>query len=167
VPPDLDGSPRAEKHVILYNPPVIEPKLGIRRAYTLETTRIAERLLAAGVQTVVFARARLTTEVLLGYVRDGFERLGGDPATIRGYRGGYLPLERREIERGLREGKVRGVVATNALELGVDIGQLGAAVIAGYPGTIASLGSPPRSIYSHASALPVRAPPGDGADQPR
>ena len=139
VPPDLDGSPRAEKHVILYNPPVIDPSLGIRRAYTLETTRIAERFLQAGVQTAVFARARRTTEVLLGYVRDAFERLGGNPTTIRGYRGGYLPLERRDIEHGLRDGDVLGVVATNALELGVDIGQLGAAVIAGYPGTIASL----------------------------
>jgi len=139
VPPDLDGSPRAEKHVILYNPPVIDPSLGIRRAYTLETTRITERFLQAGVQTAVFARARRTTEVLLGYVRDAFERLGGDPKAIRGYRGGYLPLERREIERGLRQADVLGVVATNALELGVDIGQLGAAVIAGYPGTIASL----------------------------
>jgi DEAD/DEAH box helicase domain-containing protein len=139
VPPDLDGSPRAEKHVIIYNPPVIDPSLGIRRAYTLESTRIAERFLATEVQTVVFARARLTTEVLLGYVRDAYERLGGDPKAIRGYRGGYLPLERREIERGLREGVVKGVVATNALELGVDIGRLGAAVVAGYPGTIASL----------------------------
>lgn len=139
IPPDLDGSPRAEKHVILYNPPVIEPKLGIRRAYTLEATGIADRFLRASVQTVVFARARLTTEVLLGYVRDAFSRAGGDQGAIRGYRGGYLPLERREIERGLRDGSVRGVVATNALELGVDIGQLGAAVIAGYPGTIASL----------------------------
>ncbi|MFQ5943739.1 MAG: DEAD/DEAH box helicase [Anaerolineales bacterium] len=139
IPPDLDGSPRAEKHVVLYNPPVIDASLGIRRAYTLETTRIAERFLKADVQTAVFARARLTTEVLLGYVRDGVEGAGGDPQTIRGYRGGYLPLERREIEKGLREGSVRGVVATNALELGVDIGQLGAAVISGYPGTIASL----------------------------
>lgn len=139
IPPDLDGSPRAEKHVILYNPPVVDASLGIRRAYTLETTRIAERFLMADVQTVVFARARLTTEVLLGYVRDSVVGAGGDPTTIRGYRGGYLPLERREIERGLRDGSVRGVVATNALELGVDIGQLGAAVIAGYPGTIASL----------------------------
>ncbi|TFH36265.1 MAG: DEAD/DEAH box helicase, partial [Anaerolineales bacterium] len=136
---DLDGSPRAEKHVLIYNPPVIEPTLGIRRAYTLESTRIAELFLRAKVQTAVFARARLTTEVLLGYVRDAYERAGGDPRAIRGYRGGYLPLERREIERGLRAGDVRGVVATNALELGVDIGQLGAAIIAGYPGTIASL----------------------------
>ena len=139
IPPDLDGSPRAEKHVILYNPPVIDASLGIRRAYTLEATRIAQKFLKADVQTAVFARSRLTTEVILGYVRDGVEGAGGDPQTIRGYRGGYLPLERREIEQGLREGSVRGVVATNALELGVDIGQLGAAVIAGYPGTIASL----------------------------
>jgi DEAD/DEAH box helicase domain-containing protein len=139
IPPDLDGSPRAEKHIIVYNPPVIDPSLGIRRSYTLETARIAERFLAAEVQTVVFARARLTTEVLLGYIRDGFEGSGGDPSTVRGYRGGYLPLERREIERGLRDGSVAGVVATNALELGVDIGRLGAALLAGYPGTIASL----------------------------
>jgi DEAD/DEAH box helicase domain-containing protein len=139
VPADLDGSPRAEKHVVLYNPPVIDSNLGIRRAYTLESSRIAERFLQAGVQTAVFARARLTTEVLLGYVRDAFEGIGGDRAAIRGYRGGYLPLERRQIEQGLRDGSVRGVVATNALELGVDIGQLGAAVVAGYPGGIASL----------------------------
>lgn len=139
IPPDLDGSPQAEKHVILYNPPVIDPELGIRRAYTLEATRIAERFLGAQVQTAVFARARLTTEVLLGYIRDAVDQAGIDPSRIRGYRGGYLPLERREIERGLREGKVLGVVATNALELGVDIGRLGAALVAGYPGTIASL----------------------------
>jgi DEAD/DEAH box helicase domain-containing protein len=139
IPVDLDGSPRAQKHIILYNPPVIDPRLGLRRAYTLEATRIAERFLAAGVQTAVFARARLTTEVLLGYVRDAFEGAGGHREAIRGYRGGYLPQERREIERGLRDGRVLGVVATNALELGVDIGQLGAAVIAGYPGSIASL----------------------------
>jgi DEAD/DEAH box helicase domain-containing protein len=139
IPPDLDGSPRAEKHVIVYNPPVIDPALGLRRAYTLESTRIAERFLESDVQTVVFARARRTTELLLGYVRDAVEEGGQDPAGIRGYRGGYLPLERRQIERGLRDGSVRGVVATNALELGVDIGQLGAAVLAGYPGTISSL----------------------------
>src|SRR5690606_27338310 len=94
---------------------------------------------ADGVQTAVFARTRNATEVILGYVRDDAQQRGGDPAAVRGYRGGYLPLERRAIERGLRDGSVRGVVATNALELGVDIGQLGAVVMAGYPGTIASL----------------------------
>jgi DEAD/DEAH box helicase domain-containing protein len=134
-----DGSPRAEKFVILYNPPVIDPVLGQRRSYLLETQRIAGEFLADDVQTAVFARTRNATEVLLGYVRDEAQTQGRDPQTVRGYRGGYLPLERREIERGLRDGSVRGVVATNALELGVDIGQLGAVVVAGYPGTIASL----------------------------
>jgi DEAD/DEAH box helicase domain-containing protein len=139
VSQDMDGSPRAEKHVLIYNPPMVEPALGIRRAYTLEATRLAELFLQEDIQTVVFARARMTTELLLGYLRDSYAAAGGEPEAIRGYRGGYLPLERRAIERGLREGQVRGVVATNALELGVDIGQLGAAIVAGYPGTIASL----------------------------
>jgi len=139
IPPDLDGSPRAEKHIILYNPPVIDQRLGIRRAYTLEATRVAGAFLREDVQTVMFARARRTTEVLLGYLRDEVADMGGDRSRIRGYRGGYLPLERREIEHGLRSGEVLGVVATNALELGVDIGLLGAAVLAGYPGSIASL----------------------------
>jgi DEAD/DEAH box helicase domain-containing protein len=139
IPADLDGSPRAEKYVILYRPPLIDRELGIRKAYTLEATTIAERFLQAEVQTVIFARSRLTTEVLLGYIRDAYQNTGGEASAIRGYRGGYLPLERREIERGLRDGNVRGVVATNALELGVDIGLLGAAIIAGYPGTISSL----------------------------
>jgi DEAD/DEAH box helicase domain-containing protein len=165
IPSDLDGSPRAEKHIILYRPPVVDPELGIRRAYTLETTSIADRFLRGDVQTVVFARARLTTEVLLGYIRDTFEQAGGDPNAIRGYRGGYLPLERREIERGLREGEVKGVVATNALELGVDIGLLGAAVIAGYPGTISSLwqqaGRAGRRSESSAAVLVASAAPLD------
>jgi DEAD/DEAH box helicase domain-containing protein len=139
TPVDDDGSPRAEKFVILYNPPVIDPALGQRRSYLLETQRIAGEFLTDDVQMAVFARTRNATEVLLSYVRDEAERRGHDPRAVRGYRGGYLPLERREIERGLRDGSVRGVVATNALELGVDIGQLGAVVIAGYPGTIASL----------------------------
>ena len=135
---DDDGAPRGEKHFILLNPPLIDPALGQRRSSTLEARDIAARFLAADIQTIVFARARLTTEVLLTYLRDAVAPLGLDPQTIRGYRGGYLADERRAIERGLREGSVRGVVATNALELGVDIGQLGAAVLSGYPGTIAS-----------------------------
>src|SRR5512136_624786 len=135
---DDDGAPRGEKHFILLNPPMVDPALGQRRSATLEARDVAARFLAAGIQTIVFARARLTTEVLLTYLRDAAAPLGVDPQAIRGYRGGYLAEERRGIERGLRDGSVRGVVATNALELGVDIGQLGAAVLAGYPGTIAS-----------------------------
>lgn len=135
---DDDGAPRGEKHFILLNPPIVDKTLGQRRSYMLEARDVAARFLSAGVQTIVFARARLTTEVLLTYLRDAAGPLGVDPQTIRGYRGGYLAEERRAIERGLRDGSVHGVVATNALELGVDIGQLGAAVLAGYPGTIAS-----------------------------
>jgi DEAD/DEAH box helicase domain-containing protein len=135
---DQDGSPHGEKHIILYNPPTIDEYSGLRRSYTLESKTIAGRFLSATVQTIIFARARLTTEVLLGYVRDEAERLGQGKTAIRGYRGGYLPLERRDIEKGLRSGNIRGVVATNALELGVDIGALGAVILAGYPGTIAS-----------------------------
>lgn len=140
VPNEADGAPRAEKHLLIYNPPITDPVLGLRRSYLLETQRLAGEFLADDVQTAVFARTRNATEILLGYVRDEAQQRGRDPAAVRGYRGGYLPLERRAIEHGLRDGSVRGVVATNALELGVDIGQLGAVVIAGYPGTIASLG---------------------------
>ncbi|HET91744.1 MAG TPA: DUF1998 domain-containing protein [Chloroflexi bacterium] len=135
---DDDGAPRGEKHVILYNPPLVDPQLGMRRSATLAAKDIAARFLHAGVQTILFARARLTTEVLLGYLRDAVAGEGGDAQTVQGYRGGYLPHERRTIERGLRAGTVRGVVATNALELGVDIGPLSGCVMAGYPGTIAS-----------------------------
>ncbi len=137
---DEDGSPRAEKHVLLYNPPLLDAATGLRRSYLLEAQKVAGEFLADGVQTAVFARTRNATEVLLGYVRDEMRGRELQAArTVRGYRGGYLPLERREIEAGLRDGTVSGVVATNALELGVDIGQLGAVVVAGYPGTLASL----------------------------
>ncbi len=135
---DQDGAPRGEKHVIVYNPPLTDPVNGVRKSYLLETQAVAAQFLADGVQTAIFARSRSATELLLGYLRDVAEGLKRDPAGVRGYRGGYLPLERREIERGLRDGTVRAVVATNALELGVDIGRLDAVVIAGYPGTIAS-----------------------------
>jgi len=135
---DEDTAPQGEKHFILYNPPLVDTQLGIRRSAMLAAKDIAARFLQADVQTIVFARARLTTEVLLTYLRDAVAAAGGTPQAVQGYRGGYLPSERRAIERGLREGEVRGVVATNALELGVDIGQLSGCVMAGYPGTIAS-----------------------------
>jgi len=128
---DQNGAPSGEKYVVFYNPPVVNRALGIRRSYLNETRRIAHELLERGQQTLVFANSRLTTEVLLTYLKDDF-------AGVRGYRGGYLPKERREIEHKLREGEIRAVVATNALELGIDIGSLDAVVMAGYPGTIAS-----------------------------
>jgi DEAD/DEAH box helicase domain-containing protein len=135
---DDDGAPRGEKHFIVVNPPLVDAQLGQRRSAILEARDIAARLVAAGVQTIAFARSRLATELLLTYVREAVAAQSLDPQLVRGYRGGYLPGERRAIEKGLREGSLRGVVTTNALELGVDIGQLGAAVLAGFPGTIAS-----------------------------
>ena len=135
---DRDTSPRAARHVILYNPPLVNPSLGVRRSYLQETQAVVLRLLREGVQTAVFGRTRRTVELLLSALRDSAAAEGIDPKTLRGYRAGYLPEERREIEAGLRSGSVRCVAATSALELGVDIGTLGAAVIAGYPGTVAS-----------------------------
>lgn len=135
---DEDGSPKGEKHLLFYNPPMIDASLGLQRSALLEVQSIAARLLDMGVQAIVFARSRQTTEILLTYIRDAMRKRGMDPESIRGYRGGYLPAERREIERGLRDGTVRGVVSTNALELGIDIGSLDACVMTGYPGTIAS-----------------------------
>jgi DEAD/DEAH box helicase domain-containing protein len=135
---DQNGAPAGEKHFVFYNPPVVDEQLGIRRSAVLEAQAVARRFLSEDAQTVVFARARLTVEVLLTYLRDLAAGEGRLPESVRGYRGGYLPNERRTIERGLRDGSVRGVVATNALELGVDIGRLAACVMTGYPGTIAS-----------------------------
>ncbi len=137
------GAPTPPKRVVVWNPPVVEASLGIRRSAALEARTLAPALVRAGAQTIVFGRTRLQVEVLLRYLRSGLEdQTGpGDPArpsAVRGYRGGYLPLERRAIEAGLRDGSVRCVVATNALELGIDIGQMDAAVLVGYPGTIAS-----------------------------
>ena len=159
VGPEQDGAPQGEKHVLFYNPPLLDPALGIRRSSSLEAADLAAHFLEHDVQTIVFARARLTTELILTYLRETEpgegpaedkrnlpqsalhnpqSRIPNPQSSIRGYRGGYLPNDRREIEKGLRQGTVRGVVATNALELGIDIGRLDAAVLAGYPGTVAS-----------------------------
>jgi len=135
---DESGAPSAEKYLVFYNPPVVNPQLGIRRSYLNETRRIARTFLARGLQTIVFANSRLATEILVTYLKEDFSRAPLAPEAVRGYRGGYLPLERRGIERDLRNGRLLGVVATNALELGIDIGSLDVAVLAGYPGTIAS-----------------------------
>jgi DEAD/DEAH box helicase domain-containing protein len=135
---DDNGAPAGEKFFVFYNPPMVNRNLGIRRSYINETTRVAKEILARKMQTIVFANSRLHTEVLLTYLQQANPPKPGRPEPIRGYRGGYLPGERREIERGLRDGRILGVVATNALELGIDVGSLDACVMAGYPGTIAS-----------------------------
>ncbi len=133
-----NGAPAAEKTFVFYNPPVVNRALGIRRSYINESSRVAQEFLKHDLQTMVFANSRLHTEILLTYLQEANPQLPGKPETVRGYRGGYLPNERREIERGLRDGNIRGVVSTSALELGIDVGSLDAVVMAGYPGTIAA-----------------------------
>ena len=121
---DESGAPRGEKFFVFVNPPVVNHQLGIRRSYLSETRRVAAEFLKRNLQLIVFAQSRLSTEILTTYLKDDFEGAPGVPERIRGYRGGYLPKRRREIEKGLREGSVRAVVSTNALELGIDIGAL-------------------------------------------
>ena len=133
-----NGAPCGEKTFVFYNPPVVNRALGIRRSYINESSRVAQEFLKRDLQTMVFANSRLHTEILLMYLQQTNPHFPGSPEPVRGYRGGYLPSERREIERGLREGRIRGVVSTSALELGIDVGSLDATVMAGYPGTIAA-----------------------------
>src|SRR6266508_2857210 len=133
------GGPTGEKLFLCYNPPVVNAELGIRAPYLGEAAGLAIRFLKERVATIVFCQSRLATEVVLSSVKKGVEDKTGDAGMVRGYRGGYLPLRRREVEQGLRAGDVLGVVATSALELGIDIGHLDVAVLAGYPGTIASM----------------------------
>lgn len=132
-----NGAPRGKKHFVFYNPPLVNRALNIRKSATVEVNRLAKEFLCNNIQTIVFARSRVRVEVILSHLQDLIKKDIGN-AMIRGYRGGYLPKQRREIERGLREGTIIGVVSTNALELGVDIGQLQVCIMTGYPGTIAS-----------------------------
>jgi DEAD/DEAH box helicase domain-containing protein len=135
---DRSGAPRGEKYFAIYNPPVVNRQLGIRRSALNSARDVSLSFLSKGLQTICFAPSRLATEVLVTYLKEALETKPGSEGIIRGYRGGYLPLKRREIERGLRDGSVLGVVSTNALELGIDIGSLDTAVLVGYPGSVAS-----------------------------
>ncbi|HQU72844.1 MAG TPA: DEAD/DEAH box helicase [Calditrichia bacterium] len=135
---DKNGAPAGRKHFILYNPPIVNAELGIRRSVINEVSRLGLRFLETRNQSIIFARSRIRVEVLLRYMREHARHLKIDLKKVRGYRGGYLPNERREIEKGLRSGEILNVVSTNALELGIDIGQLDVALLAGYPGSIAS-----------------------------
>ena len=164
---DKDGSARGERHFIIYNPPIVDESLGLRKSALLESVRLAQDVLSAGVQSVVFARSRRSVEIMLTYLQDSPSPRGRGArgeGEIRGYRSGYLPSQRREIEQGLRDGSVRTVVATNALELGIDIGGLGAAILVGYPGSVASAwqqagragrGDAPAAAVLVASSLPL------------
>ena len=135
---DRNGAPAGEKHVVVLNPPVIDERQGIRPGPLGLAHHTALAFLRAGRQTIVFGKARVVVELLLTSLRESFREGRGPRERLRGYRGGYLPTERRAIEAGLRSGEVLGVVSTNALELGIDIGRLDAAILCGYPGTIAA-----------------------------
>ena len=135
---DDHGAPLGERHFVMLNPPVVNPSLGLRAPYLGVVRRVAAAFLEKSVHTIVFCGARTVTEVMTKYLKEIFYKRPAGAPRIVGYRGGYLPKERRGIERGLREGSILGVVSTNALELGVDIGALDACVLAGYPGTVAS-----------------------------
>ncbi|MEH7157328.1 DEAD/DEAH box helicase [Neobacillus drentensis] len=134
---DNNGAPSGTKHFLFYNPPIVNKPLNIRRSATLEVRKIAGELLKNKIQTIVFARSRVRVEIILTYLQELVKNQLG-AKSIMGYRGGYLPTERRKIEKGLRSGEIYGVVSTNALELGVDIGQLQVCIMTGYPGTISS-----------------------------
>ena len=169
---DNDGSGRGPRHFIIYNPPLVDESLGLRKSSLLEGVRLAQDILKNGIQSVVFARSRRSVEIILTYLQEIQPQasklqspITNHQSQIRGYRSGYLPQQRREIEKGLRDGTVKTVVATNALELGIDIGGLGAAILVGYPGTVASArqqaGRAGRGLESAAAVLVTSANPID------
>ncbi|MBI3745454.1 MAG: DEAD/DEAH box helicase [Chloroflexi bacterium] len=162
---DRNGAPRGQRHVLLVNPPILDPATGARTSALSHAQRWALPFLRAGRQTIVFGRARTSVEILLTGLRESLREHLGPRSRIRGYRGGYLPTERRSIERGLRDGEILGVVSTNALELGVDIGSLDVAVLAGYPGSVAGtwqqLGRAGRRLEPSVGILVASASPVD------
>jgi len=135
---DRNGAPSGERHILMVQPPLLDPATGARGSAQMLATRWALPFLKAGRQTLVFGRSRVAVELMLSNLRDALRPGDGPRARVRGYRGGYLPTERRAVERGLRDGELLGVVTTNALELGVDVGQLDVSILAGYPGSIAA-----------------------------
>jgi len=136
---DDNGAPAGEKHFIFYNPPIINAELGIRKSSINEAVRLASFFISQKIQTIVFGRYRMQVELILTYLKDRFKKEYGRGIEIAGYRGGYLPNERRAIEQGVRDGRITGVVSTNALELGIDIGSLDVSIMCGFPGSIASV----------------------------
>ena len=131
------GAPRGRKQILFWNPPVVNPDLGIRASARSQTNHIVKQAIHAGLKCIVFAKSRLAVEVLTKYLKDHFDGDPRKPERIKAYRGGYLPTQRRATEKLLRSGALDCVIATSALELGVDIGALDVCVLNGYPGTIA------------------------------
>jgi DEAD/DEAH box helicase domain-containing protein len=164
---DFDGSSRGKQDIFIYNPPIIDLELGIRRSAIHESVRLADDFLAYDIQSIIFGRSRRTVELILAYLRQKGQTLGVESEVeIRGYRSGYLPHQRRAIERGIRRGEVKVVVATNALELGIDIGGMEAVILVGYPGTIAAtLQQAGRAGRGEAASIAVLVTTADPLDQ--
>ena len=163
---DENGAPRGERHFIFYNPPVVNRQLGIRRSALQETKKISSYLLKSGLQSIVFCKTRLQVEVLTRQLKEQVSDTLGNSGRVRGYRSGYLPTQRREIEQGLRQGNIDTVISTNALELGIDIGSLDACVMCGYPGTIAStLQQAGRAGRRQGTSLVILVATGNALDQ--
>ena len=162
---DRNGAPRGERHIVLVDPPILDAATGARLSALTHAQRWALPFLRAGRQTIVFGRARVAVEIILTGLRESLRESFGPRSRLRGYRGGYLPTERRAIERGLRDGEILGVVSTNALELGVDIGALDVAILAGYPGSVAGtwqqLGRAGRRLETSVGILVASASPVD------
>ena len=160
------GAPRGASHLLFWNPPPINPDLGIRASARSQVSKLARMTLKAGLKAILFAQSRLMVEVLTKYLKDVFDHDPRKPARVRAYRGGYLPDERRLTEKLMRAGAIDAIVSTSALELGVDIGALDVALLCGYPGTIAAtrqrLG---RAGRRQQSALGVLVASSDALDQ--
>jgi len=161
-----NGAPRGERRVVFYNPPLVDAEQGIRKSSATESEKLALKLLRSGIKTILFARSRLKVELIASYITEALANLYTDNSRIKvsPYRSGLLPSERRAIDRGLRSGSIQGVVSTNALELGIDIGGLDAAVVSGFPGQLRELlagggeGGPPRLPLPWPSSSPPRRP---------
>ena len=132
------GAPSGDRHVLLWNPPVVNPDLDLRASARSQSNRIARLAIRAGLKALVFAQSRTMVEVLTKYLKDVFDHDPRKAPRIRAYRGGYLPTERREVEKAMRDGRIDGIVSTSALELGVDIGSLDVVILNGYPGSVAA-----------------------------
>jgi DEAD/DEAH box helicase domain-containing protein len=134
---DADGAPKAQRHIAMWNPPLLDETLGLRGSALAEAAELFSELIAAGARTICFMKSRKGVELILRHARD---RLDDELADrVAPYRAGYTPGQRQEIQRQLTAGELLGVVATDALELGIDIGELDAAICVTFPGTVASL----------------------------
>jgi DEAD/DEAH box helicase domain-containing protein len=136
---ERDGSPRGEREVVMCNPPLLDERTGRRASSLGEASNLFADLIGAGVRTICFARSRRAAELIYQFARKRLEDEGDHADRVTPYRAGYTPQQRRDIERRLANGELLGVVTTNALELGIDIGHLDAAMSVTFPGTVASL----------------------------